>query len=1259
MMHPASLRFRLGLLVLLSMLPALLLATYDAWDRYRHETDLAQERALDVARAVSAEHDDLVAGAHQLLVALTELPQVRQLDAVGCSRFFGHLMTKYVQYANLGAATPAGDVFCSAVPVPGAVNIADRSWFHDVVRTRQFVVGEYVVGRVTGRPSVLFALPVTDPGGTVRAVAFASLDLGWLNRRMQAAPLPPDASVTVVDRNGRVLARHPDPERWLGQQLPDAVVQTIHARRGGATKGLGLDGVPQLYAFTPFGRGTDSGASVTVAIPSAHVAAGVGTRFARHVLGLGFAAAALLIVAGVGGQIVLLRPIRALVDATRKLARGEAAVRTGLGTAAGELGELARHFDAMAEALDERGRARDRVEAALRESEAQYRALVESSSDAILLTVPDGQILAANAAACQLFGMTETELCAAGRAGVVDPADPRLAPGLAVRARTGRVTAELRFRRKDGSTFEGEISSAVFQDRSGALRTSMIIRDVTERKQMEEDLRSGARHLRDTVETLQLRTSQLEAVRDITVEITHELDLTMLLELITQRAVELGTASGGLTYLWDTARQVLVPRAWHGAGDAPVGALRCGVGEGLAGAVAQLRRGLMANEFRTSAYATPVFLEHTRYVAVLAEPLLYRDEVVGVLAIAREDAGRPFTGETQDLLRLFATQAAIAIENARLFAAAEAAARKAQSLYEVAHSVTTSVGVAEVLRLIAAKTTVLLGTPHAQVVLWDDATQCLRLGAACGTEASTVQTQTFRLGAGVNGVVAQTRTPLIVNDYPAFPHRVPDMPGLVAAIGVPLLYRQRLLGVLTSHATAPGSTFTDEDLALLASFADQAAVAIENARLYEALRMAAAELETRVADRTRDLADANRKLETVSHHKSAFLANMSHELRTPLNSILGFAQLLLEQTTGVLSAKQRRFLTHIYNSGHHLLQLISDILDLNKVEAGKLTLHPEPVALPTIVQETLAIVRGLAEQKELSVEVTVPDDLPRLMADPVRLKQILFNLLSNAVKFTPERGRIAVEVRQVGTAPRDSDASPGGGPEAGTPSDPAEEWLEVRVADTGAGIRAEDLPRLFHNFVQLDATATKHHEGTGLGLALTKHLVELHGGRIWAESAGLGRGACFVVQLPLLEVPVSRILVVDDEAPLRRLLAMILREAGYSVEVAADAPEAIRAIAAAPPALVVLDVGLPPDGAGGWMVLAHLRGTEGLRQLPVLVLTGNDQIRAEEALARGADEFLGKPVSPHVLSETVGRLLRRGQPPDAEPGSPADAGAAR
>ncbi|MGE5851045.1 MAG: ATP-binding protein, partial [Candidatus Methylomirabilota bacterium] len=446
--------------------------------------------------------------------------------------------------------------------------------------------------------------------------------------------------------------------------------------------------------------------------------------------------------------------------------------------------------------------------------------------------------------------------------------------------------------------------------------------------------------------------------------------------------------------------------------------------------------------------------------------------------------------------------------------------------------------------------------------------------------------------------------------------RIPALRTRIFA-NVPLVVQGRAIGVLGAHRKHSRRPLEPATLELLQVFASHAAPAIEQARLYEELRFAAIQLEAKVEDRTRELLAANQHLQEASRHKSEFLANMSHELRTPLNSILGFAQVLLEQTRGLLSEKQNRYLTHIYSGGQHLLQLLSDILDLSKVEAGKLTLRPEPLPVAQTLEDILVIARGLATKKAQELEVVVEPELPPLSADPVRFKQICFNLLSNAVKFTPEQGRITVEAWR---ASGDADL------------------LELRVRDTGIGIQAEDLSRLFQEFVQFESVDTKRHEGTGLGLALTKRLVELHGGRIWAESEGPGRGACFVVRLPLLEPPPpKRILVIEDEENVLEALSAALRIAGYAVERAQSATQGLAALATTSPDLLVLDIGLPD--VPGWTVLEQVRSQEPTCALPVLVLTGLEDVHASDAVARGADEFLSKPLSPRVLLETVNRLL--------------------
>jgi signal transduction histidine kinase len=258
-------------------------------------------------------------------------------------------------------------------------------------------------------------------------------------------------------------------------------------------------------------------------------------------------------------------------------------------------------------------------------------------------------------------------------------------------------------------------------------------------------------------------------------------------------------------------------------------------------------------------------------------------------------------------------------------------------------------------------------------------------------------------------------------DVPAFGSRYDEL-GIVTYLGLPIKSRGEVVGVLILNTTVPRA-YTPEELAYRTSFADQAVVALEHARLYQQTQEHAMSLEARVQQRRAELAQANCQLQEASRRKSEFLANMSHELRTPLNSILGFAQILMEQTGETLSPKQTRFLTHIYSSGQHLLQLINDILDLSKVEAGKFVLHPERLPVAETLEDILVIARGLANKKGQTIQAEIEPKLPWLHADLVRFKQIFFNLLSNAVKFTPQGGMITVRAFQQAGASRQRAAS--------------------------------------------------------------------------------------------------------------------------------------------------------------------------------------------------------------------------------------------
>ncbi len=629
-------------------------------------------------------------------------------------------------------------------------------------------------------------------------------------------------------------------------------------------------------------------------------------------------------------------------------------------------------------------------------------------------------------------------------------------------------------------------------------------------------------------ESLLARTQQLEAIRAVTAEITRELDLRAVLDLITRRAVDLVGASSAMLRLWQEDTGLLVPQSLVGLRERR-GTLSLHLGEGVAGAVAQRRQGLVVNDFRHSPYTTPLLLEFTTHIAVLSEPLLYRDRLIGVINLNREEPGRPFSEEDRQLLALFATQAAIAIENARLYSEALEKTDRLEGLTRTSAKVTGTLRLEEVLDAIVEEAARLLRVEGAGFRLLEG--DRLVVGSQYGIAHHVMLKPSLRVGESLSGLVVEQGRPMAVPDMREDQRHIPEhraaalAHGVVASLGVPVRYRDRIIGELSVYGKER-RTFSEEEIRLLSVFADHAAIAIENARLYEAIRQHAAELEARVQERTHELEAANQQLQDASRHKSEFLANMSHEIRTPLNSIIGFAELLREQGVGPLNEKQARYITHVANGGKHLLQLIGDILDLSKVEAGKFVLQPEPLPVAQTLEDVLVIGRGLANKKAQEIQVEIAPDLPPLAADPVRFKQILFNLLSNAVKFTPEKGRITLRAYRKAESRRQK--AEGSGQTSGElPPLPTAECplptadcllpsLVIEVTDTGVGIRPEDMPKLFQEFVQLETTQAQRHEGTGLGLALTKRLVELHGGRIWAESEGERRGSTFTVVLPFV-----------------------------------------------------------------------------------------------------------------------------------------------
>jgi len=431
-------------------------------------------------------------------------------------------------------------------------------------------------------------------------------------------------------------------------------------------------------------------------------------------------------------------------------------------------------------------------------------------------------------------------------------------------------------------------------------------------------------------------------------------------------------------------------------------------------------------------------------------------------------------------------------------------------------------------------------------------------------------------GRGLLGVPTREQGSLRLADLASHPESVgfpPQHPAMRTFLGVPIRWRGDPLGQIYLTEKEGGEEFTVADEEAVLMLAEHAAITIENARLNDALAAA-------------------------SRHKSEFLANMSHELRTPLNAILGFSDLLQEQLATTLTVRQTRYLHNIRDGGDHLLRLINDVLDLSKVEAGRVEVRPEPIALHALLGPVLAAAREAARGQSVDLEVTAPDEL-QLHLDAGRIRQVLYNLLSNAIKFTPAGGRVELRVATDDNA------------------------LDLVVADTGIGIPADKHDRVFGTFERLNE-ARSEVSGTGLGLALTKRLVELHGGSIDFTSSE-GQGSTFRVRLPDVVVDPTgqqRVLIVDDERRDADLVIAMATKYGLATEVVTSVADAATAVARAIPLAVVLDLRLP-DGRGE-RVLELLKGDATTRRVPVIVVTVEDDEGTSRPL--GADDHLTKPI---------------------------------
>jgi signal transduction histidine kinase/DNA-binding response OmpR family regulator len=608
-------------------------------------------------------------------------------------------------------------------------------------------------------------------------------------------------------------------------------------------------------------------------------------------------------------------------------------------------------------------------------------------------------------------------------------------------------------------------------------------------------------------------------------------------------------------------------------------------------------------------------------------PMLVQDRVIGLITI---DKFRPnhYTDRDASTAFVLARQAAIAVENARLLAQTEAnfrvmeqRARRLTSIHRISTILTSVLDRDLVLNTAAQLLTELLEVDHCGIVLIDE-----KVGDSClVAEHPDTGSVGLRIRTEENFIfehLMRENQPLIIADVSSAPlseaaRLAMEAVGARSVMLVPLIARDRVIGSIGLDSLTRLRDFADGEQETAVSIAAHVALAIDNAALYE---------QAVVANRL----------------KSEFLANMSHELRTPLNAIIGFSEVLLSEIYGPLSDVQKDRMLRVNSGGKHLLNLINDVLDLSKIEAGQMELELVPVLISDLVSDLILDFGPALEKSGLTLEVDAQSSLPHIQVDAQRLRQILTNLLDNAIKFTHQGG---VTIKMYTARSMD-------GSLVGTSSSPSQvdlpngTWLAVAIRDTGIGIRPEDQDLIFEAFRQVDSSTTRPYEGTGLGLAITQQLVAMHHGYIWVESVP-DQGSGFTVLLPC-EISTTPefmpsstgerplVLAIAAEKETLQLVQDYLSGEIYDVVGTINAAHALELAQQLQPVAVITDISAPQ--ANGWELLRTLKSHEATTDIPVIVLSVIE--KRTHALYLGAADYLIKPVSREALQESLARIAR-------------------
>ncbi len=1099
-----KLRTRVSLVLLLVWLPTLGLALARAQALRTRAIDHALQRMEQAAGHGREMLRHQMQETSDFLAQLAQLPEIQHAleDQAACARRLAELRGFLPHYANLGVADREGNIRCSAVLLPGPVNAADRRWFQRAMETGASSVGEFQIGRITGKPVLVLATPLRDPQGEIHQVLFASIELEDLSEWLASLPLPPGAWGALLDAQGILLARWPEGEPSPGTAFPDPMVVSM-ARSGepGRSVHPGPDGQPWIALVTAIRPGE---LTLVVEAPTHVLFAEADQALREDLWGLGGLLLLLLIGAWVGIEWSVRRPIRQLMRAASRLAiRDPQALGALSELKGGEFGALADAFRHMAAAI-ERQVSQQRALTTLLLRMAQAHPRLESMLEAALETLlealglswgwiafrprPEGPLLQVRREGPTVASFDpQTLLQASGlplECPWQFPAHPESAGALAAALKDNGLQAAIYFPLIREGQWAGGLLLGAEEPRAWTEEELTFLETAVQA--IGQVLERGALY-----EATVRQAEELAFLNRLAVLANRASDLQELLTIAIRELVTVLKADRGAIALIAASGDHLVVVAEYN----PVGT-PSGLGERIPIAgnpsmawLLQEQRPVAIEDVATDPRIAPVrpLLERVQVRSLLIAPLWMGDWIVGTLGIDHVRERHRFTPEEIRLVETAAHQLADALKRFRMIHILQAQADRLRVLYQTARALTEAHDLPTLLSRALDEILTRLPADGASIYVVDEANpeQLCAVVAKGYSDPSPIPISAQAAEETITGQVATRGEPVWVEDcdrypYPPASRQILEREGIRSHAALPLQRGEERLGVL--HVIwRQQRVFDPETKDLLKSLADLLAAGISNARLVEALRRTVAQREA-----------LNRALEEALAAREQMIQNVSHELRTPLAVAMGYLDLMLDGAFGTLTSEQRETLQASRNRLGELHRYVELLLTLQAVRRG--TLPRQPLDLRHLIQTATRMVQPHLDPEKHRLALNLPAQAVWVVGDVEALARAIGELLDNAVKFSPHGGQIEVELRVEGGTAR------------------------IAVRDEGIGVPQEAMERIGEPFYQVDGGTTRRFGGMGIGLAVVRAVAEAHGGRLHLRPR-FPRGTEAILELPFYGAP--------------------------------------------------------------------------------------------------------------------------------------------